>query len=117
MAASADREPLFQVLRVTVPAAAYGPSAALRAHVANLDASSYLGRIALCRMFSGEIRKGQQVAWCRREGSVERAEGTEMFLTEGLDRVAVQSAGPRGHISVARRANLSIGDTTAGPHG
>ena len=98
---SPDLEPLFQVLRETVPAPTYDPAAPLRAHVTNLDASSYLGRIALCRMFSGEIKKGQQVAWCRRDGSIERVKVTELFLTEALDRVPVQSAGPGDIIAVA----------------
>ncbi len=109
---SPDLEPLFQVLRETVPAPTYDPSAPLRAHVTNLDASS---RIALCRMFSGEIRKGQQVAWCRRDGSIERVKVTELFLTEALDRVPVQSAGPGDIIAVAGIANIMIGETLADP--
>src|SRR5207247_9101168 len=64
---SPDLEPLFTVLRDTVPAPSYEPGAPLRAHVTNLDASSYLGRIALCRVHSGPISRGQQVTWCRRD--------------------------------------------------
>src|SRR5271165_1127727 len=112
---SPDLEPLFEVLRETVPAPAYDPAAPLRAHVANLDASSYLGRIALCRMFSGEIKKGQQVAWCRRDGSSERVKITELFLTEALDRVPTQSAGPGDIIAVAGIAEIMIGETLADP--
>jgi GTP-binding protein len=112
---SPDLEPLFQVLRETVPAPTYDPAAPLRAHVTNLDASSYLGRIALCRMFSGEIKKGQQVAWCRRDGSIERVKVTELFLTEALDRVPVQSAGPGDIIAVAGIADIMIGETLADP--
>jgi GTP-binding protein len=112
---SPDLEPLFQVLRETVPAPVYDPAAPLRAHVTNLDASSYLGRIALCRVFSGEIRKGQQVAWCRRDGSIERVKITELFLTEALDRVPVQSAGPGDIIAVAGIADIMIGETLADP--
>jgi GTP-binding protein len=112
---SPDLEPLFQVLRETVPAPTYDPSAPLRAHVTNLDASSYLGRIALCRIFSGEIRKGQQVAWCKRDGSIERVKVAELFLTEALDRVPVQSAGPGDIIAVAGMANIMIGETLADP--
>jgi GTP-binding protein len=112
---SPDLEPLFAVLRETVPAPVYDPAAPLRAHVANLDASSYLGRIALCRVFSGEIRKGQQVAWCRRDGSVERVKVTELFLTEALDRVPTQSAGPGDIIAVAGIADIMIGETLADP--
>ena len=112
---SPDLEPLFQMLREAVPAPTYDPNAPLRAHVANLDASSYLGRIALCRVFSGEIRKGQQVAWCRRDGSIERVKVTELFLTEALDRVPTQSAGPGDIIAVAGIANIMIGETLADP--
>jgi len=112
---SPDLEPLFQVLRAAVPAPTYDPAAPLRAHVTNLDASSYLGRIALCRVFSGEIRKGQQVAWCRRDGSIERVKITELFLTEALVRVPTQSAGPGDIIAVAGIADIMIGETLADP--
>jgi GTP-binding protein len=112
---SEDLEPLFQVLRETVPAPTYDPAAPLRAHVTNLDASSYLGRIALCRVFSGEIRKGQQVAWCRRDGTIQRVKITELFLTEALDRVPTQSAGPGDIIAVAGIADIMIGETLADP--
>jgi GTP-binding protein len=110
---SPDLEPLFQVLREHVPAPTYDPAAPLRAHVANLDASSYLGRIALCRIFSGEIAKGQQVAWCRRDGSIQRVKITELYLTEALDRVPVQKAGPGDIIAVAGIAEIMIGETLA----
>ncbi len=73
---SGDLEPLFATLRETVPAPSFDPHAPLRAHVTNLDASSYLGRIALCRVYSGQIFKGQQAAWCRRDGSIERVKIT-----------------------------------------
>jgi len=112
---SPDLEPLFRVLREAVPAPTYDPAAPLRAHVTNLDASSYLGRIALCRVFSGEIRKGQQVAWCKRDGSTERVKITELFLTEALDRVPTQSAGPGDIIAVAGIADIMIGETLADP--
>jgi GTP-binding protein len=112
---SPDLEPLFQVLRDAVPAPTYDPAAPLRAHVTNLDASSYLGRIALCRVFSGEIRKGQQVAWCRRDGSVVRVKITELFLTDALDRVPTQSAGPGDIIAVAGIGDIMIGETLADP--
>jgi len=110
---SPDLEPLFQVLRDTVPAPSYDPAAPLRAHVTNLDASSYLGRIALCRVFSGEIRKGQQVAWCRRDGSMERVKITELLRTEALERVPAQSAGPGDIIAVAGISDIMIGETLA----
>jgi GTP-binding protein len=112
---SEDLEPLFAVLRESVPAPSYDPQAPLRAHVANLDASSYLGRIALCRVFSGQISKGQQVAWCRRDGSIERVKITELFRTEALERVPVASAGPGDIIAVAGIGEIMIGETLADP--
>ena len=68
---SDNLEPLFDVIRETVPAPAYDPDAPLQAHVTNLDASSYLGRIALCRIHNGTLTRGQQVAWCKHDGSVD----------------------------------------------
>jgi GTP-binding protein len=112
---SPDLEPLFDVLRTSVPAPTYDPAAPLRAWVTNLDASSYLGRIALCRVFSGEIAKGQQVSWCRRDGSVERVKITELFRTEALERVPAQSAGPGDIIAVAGISGIMIGETLADP--
>jgi GTP-binding protein len=112
---SPDLEPLFTTIRAAVPAPSYDPAAPLRAQVTNLDASSYLGRIALCRVFSGEIFKGQQAAWCRRDGTVQRVKITELFRTEALDRVPTDSAGPGDIIAVAGIANIMIGETLADP--
>src|ERR1700761_1966403 len=84
---SPDLEPLFRVLRETVPAPSYDPDAPLQAHVTNLDASSYLGRIGLCRIYNGTLKRGQQAALIRRNGSVERVKISELFLTEALERV------------------------------
>ncbi len=112
---SPDLEPLFAVLRDTVPAPSYDPAEPLRAHVTNLDASAYLGRIALCRVESGEITKGQQVAWCRRDGSIEKVKITELFRTEALDRVPTQSARPGDIIAVAGIPDIMIGETLADP--
>ena len=112
---SPDLEPLFTVLRDTVPAPSYDPAEPLRAHVTNLDASAYLGRIALCRVESGEITKGQQVAWCRRDGSIEKVKIAELFRTEALDRVPTQSAGPGDIIAVAGIPEIMIGETLADP--
>ncbi len=81
----------------TVPAPSYDPTEPLRAHVTNLDASAYLGRIALCRVESGEIIKGQQAAWCRRDGSIEKVKITELFRTEALERVPAAECRARGH--------------------
>jgi GTP-binding protein len=112
---SPDLEPLFAVLRDTVPPPAYDPAEPLRAHVTNLDASAYLGRIALCRVESGEITKGQQVAWCRRDGTIEKVKITELFLTQALERVPTQSAGPGDIIAVAGIPEIMIGETLADP--
>jgi GTP-binding protein len=110
---SPDLEPLFAVLRDHVPAPAYDPDAPLQAHVTNLDASSYLGRIALCRVHNGTINRGQQVAWCRRDGSVQRVKISELYLTEALDRVPAQTAGPGDIIAVAGISDIMIGETLA----
>ncbi len=112
---SPDLEPLFAVLRDTVPPPTYVQGAPLQAHVTNLDASAYLGRIALCRVHSGTIQRGQQVAWCRRDGSVERVKITELYLTEALERVPAQSAGPGDIIAVAGIGDITIGETLADP--
>src|SRR5437764_5332623 len=79
---SPNLEPLFDVLRETVPPPCYEPGAPLQAHVTNLDASAYLGRIALCRIRNGTMSRGQQAAWCRRDGSIERVKISELYLTE-----------------------------------
>src|SRR5689334_20436927 len=110
---SPDLEPLFAVLRDRVPAPAYDPAAPLQAHVTNLDASSYLGRIALCRVHNGTISRGQQVAWCRRDGSTARVKISELYLTEALDRVPAQTAGPGDIIAVAGISDIMIGETLA----
>ncbi len=110
---SPDLEPLFTVLAETVPAPSYDPAAPLQAHVANLDASAYLGRIALCRVHNGTISRGQQVAWCRRDGNIERVKITELYLTEALDRVPVQTAGPGDIIAIAGIGEIMIGETLA----
>src|SRR5580700_2788376 len=110
---SPDLEPLFAVLRDTVPAPSYDPDEPLRAHVTNLDASSYLGRIALCRVYSGQINRGQQVAWCRRDGSVERVKISELFRTEALERVPAASASAGDISAVAGISDIMIGETLA----
>ncbi|HEY3980237.1 MAG TPA: translational GTPase TypA [Streptosporangiaceae bacterium] len=112
---SENLEPLFEVIRNFVPAPSYDPAAPMRAQVTNLDASSYLGRIALCRVFSGEVAKGQQAAWCRRDGTIQRVKITELFLTEALERVPTAKAGPGDIIAVAGIADIMIGETLADP--
>jgi GTP-binding protein len=110
---SEDLEPLFQVIRETVPPPVYTVDAPLQAHVTNLDASSYLGRIALCRIYNGMIRRGQQVAWCRRDGSVERVKVSELFRTEALERVQTDTAGPGDIVAIAGIPDIMIGETLA----
>ncbi len=110
---SPDLEPLFQVLRETVPAPQYTEGAPLQAHVTNLDASPYLGRLALCRVHEGEIRKGQTVAWCRTDGSIERVKISELLVTDALERVPAESAGPGDIIAIAGIPEITIGETLA----
>ena len=110
---SPDLEPLFDTIKATVPAPAFEVGAPLQAHVTNLDASSYLGRIALCRVRNGTISRGQQVAWCRRDGSIQRVKISELYLTEALDRVQADSAGPGDIVAIAGIPEIMIGETLA----
>ena len=111
----ADLEPLFRTLIETVPAPVYDPEAPLQAHVTNLDSSPYLGRLAICRVRNGTIKKGQQVAWCKSDGSIERVKVVELLMTEALTRVSAESAGPGDIIAVAGMENITIGETLADP--
>jgi GTP-binding protein len=110
---SPDLEPLFEALRAAVPPPVYDPEAPLQAHVTNLDASSYLGRIALCRIRNGIMSRGQQAAWCRRDGSIERVKISELYLTEALERVQADSAGPGDIVAIAGIPDIMIGETLA----
>ncbi len=106
-------EPLFKTLLETVPAPQYDPEKPLQAHVTNLDASPYLGRLALCRVHQGYIKKGQQVAWMKIDGTVERAKVVELLITKNLTRVPAESAGPGDIIAVAGIPEITIGETLA----
>jgi GTP-binding protein len=107
---------LFETLLEHVPPPDYDPEHPMQALVTNLDASPYVGRLALCRMRHGTIRKGQQIAWCRAsDGSVQRAKVAELFITQALDRVDAESAGPGDIIAVAGLPDVTIGDTLADP--
>jgi GTP-binding protein len=108
-----DLEPLFRTILDAVPAPRYDEGAPLQAHVTNLDASPYLGRLALCRVHQGEIRKGQTVAWCRTDGTVERVKITEMLITEALERVPAEVAYPGDIIAIAGIPEITIGETLA----
>src|SRR5262245_40077112 len=112
---SDNLQPLFRALLDTIPAPSYVDGAPLQAHVTNLDASPFLGRLALCRVRQGTIRKGQTVAWCRADGSVERVRVSELLMTEALERKPAESAGPGDIIAVAGIADIMIGDTLADP--
>jgi GTP-binding protein len=106
-------QPLFQVLLDTIPAPEYIEDAPLQAHVTNLDASPFLGRLALCRVHQGTIRKGQTVAWCKHDGSTERVRISELLMTEALERKPAEQAGPGDIIAVAGIPEIMIGDTLA----
>ncbi len=110
---SPDLEPLFRTVLDAVPAPTYDDAAPLQAHVTNLDASPYLGRLALCRVHQGEISKGQTVAWCRADGSVEKVKVTELLMTEALERVPADKAGPGDIIAIAGIPEITIGETLA----
>jgi GTP-binding protein len=107
----ATLKPLLDLLLERIPAPAYDPTAPLQALVTNLDSSPYLGRVALCRMVNGHIRKGETVAWCRADGTTERAKITELFITEELDRVPAAEVGPGEIIAIAGIPEITIGET------
>ncbi len=110
-----DLGPLFDLLLAHIPAPTYDPEHGLQALVTNLDASPYFGRLALCRVVHGTVRRDQTVAWCRRDGSIEPARISELYVTEALDRVDTDEAGPGEIIAIAGIADVTIGDTLADP--
>jgi GTP-binding protein len=112
---STSLEPLFATLLELIPAPSYQEDGPLQAHVTNLDSSPFLGRLALCRIRHGTIHKGQTVAWCRRDGSVERVRVTELLMTDGLERRPAGRAGPGDIIAVAGIPDITIGETLADP--
>jgi GTP-binding protein TypA/BipA len=110
-----DLAPLMDLMLEKIPAPRHDPDHPLQAHVTNLDASPYVGRLALCRIHNGTIRSGQQIAWCRADGTVARATVSELYVTEALDRVAAEEAGPGEIIAVAGMEEVTIGETLADP--
>jgi GTP-binding protein len=112
---SGDLSPLFQTIADYVPCPEYQEGHGLQALVCNLDASPYLGRLALCRVVNGNLVRGQRVAWCRIDGTIEFAKITELFITEALDRVPAESAGPGDIVAVAGFEEITIGETLADP--
>jgi len=110
-----DLTPLFKMLVDTVPAPTYADDHPLQVLVTNLDASPYVGRLAVCRIHHGTIKRGQQVAWCKHDGEIEHAKITELYVTVNLDRVEAAEAGPGEIIAVAGLADVTIGETLADP--
>ncbi len=106
---------LFDTLLSTVPAPEYEEGHPFQALVTNLDASPYVGRLALCRVLQGTVVRGQQVAWCRTDGSIERARVAELYITEALDRVDAVEASAGEIIAVAGIEEVTIGETLADP--
>jgi GTP-binding protein TypA/BipA len=110
-----DLSPLLDLMVERIPAPEYEEGAPLQAHVTNLDASPYVGRLALCRVRNGAIKAGQAIAWCRADGTIERAEVSNLYITEALDRVEAEQAGPGEIIAVAGIEEVTIGETLADP--
>jgi GTP-binding protein len=108
-------DPLFETLLETIPPPSYDPDHPLQALVTNLDASAYVGRLALLRVRHGTLRKGQQIAWCRANGEIENARVTELFVTKALDRVPADEAGPGEIVALAGLPEVTIGETIADP--
>ena len=112
---SENLRPLFETILKTVPAPTYTEGAPLQAHVTNLDASAYLGRLALCRVRNGYIKKGQTAAWMKTNGEVVKVKISELLITQALERVPVDQAGPGDLIAVAGIEDITIGETLADP--
>ena len=108
-----DLQPLLDLLVARIPPPMFDPDHPLQALVTNLDASPYVGRLALCRVHHGHIRRGQAVAWCRADGTITRAQVGELYITEALDRVEAQEVGPGEIIAIAGIAEVTIGETLA----
>jgi GTP-binding protein len=110
-----DLRPLLDLVLEYIPAPTYDDDHPLQALVTNLDASAYVGRLAICRVVEGTIRRGQQIAWCRTNGAIERARVTELYVTEALDRIETDEAGPGEIIALAGIPEVTIGETLADP--
>jgi len=110
-----DLEPLFEAILKHIPAPTFDDEAPLQAHVTNLDASPFLGRLALLRVFNGTIKKGQTVAWVHHDGSHTNARITELLITKALDRYPAETAGPGDIVAIAGFPEITIGETIADP--
>ncbi|MFM8921653.1 MAG: translational GTPase TypA [Candidatus Nanopelagicaceae bacterium] len=104
---------LFETIYNTIPAPKYHEGAPLQAHVTNLDSSPYLGRLALCRVHEGEISKGQTVSWIKTDGSIAKVKISELLMTEALERVPAEKAGPGDIIAIAGIETITLGETLA----
>jgi GTP-binding protein len=112
---SGDLMPLFNTIIEHMPAPEYEEGHGLQALVCNLDASPYLGRLALCRVINGTLERGARVAWCRLDGTIQYAKITELFITEALERTPAASAGPGNIVAIAGFEDITIGETLADP--
>ncbi len=112
---SPDLEPLFRTILETIPAPTYDEGAPLQAHVTNLDASPFLGRLALVRVHQGTLRKGQNVAWLQRDGSQKTVKISELLMTKALERVPADEVGPGDIAAIAGIPDITIGETLADP--
>ncbi|MFJ7195110.1 MULTISPECIES: translational GTPase TypA [unclassified Streptomyces] len=112
---SDNLEPFFSTILAHVPAPEYDEDAPLQAHVTNLDADNFLGRIALCRVEQGELRKGQTVTWIKRDGTMSNVRITELLMTEALTRKPAEVAGPGDICAIAGIPDIMIGETLADP--
>ena len=110
-----DLKPLFELLLDTIPAPSYEEGHPLQALVTNLDASPYVGRLALCRMFHGHLKRGEPVAWCRADETVQNIKITELYVTEALDRVDADEVGPGDIFAIAGLSEVTIGETLSDP--
>ena len=110
-----DLKPLFDLILSHIPAPSYEEGHSLQALVTNLDASPYVGRLALCRIWNGSMERGQTVAWCRNNGSIEQAKITELYVTKALERVSVEEAHAGEIIAIAGIPEVTIGETLANP--
>ena len=110
-----DLAPFFDVVLSHVPPPTYDAEAPLRVHVINLDSSPYIGRIAVCRVASGTLRRGAAVAWCRTDGSVHPARIGTVTVTEALEQIEVEAAGPGEIVYVSGIENVTIGETLGDP--
>ena len=108
-----DLRPLFETLLETVQAPRHDPEHPLQAWITDLDSNPYVGRIAICRVMHGTIKKGQNVAWCRTDGTTTTAKITDLYVTESLDRVDVADAGPGEIIAISGIPDITIGETLA----